>query len=251
VSWAGEANGLTGLTGQPSPNAAFATALIPDAELLFAQKLSKETQKKLRKKKLRLATVAPLTFACPDQGAGNAAILDAFFAQKTTRFRDQNIVSEFEDPAMRDFIERASTKGPYGQGIELHALYCGTRIAAVYGGAAHRGHWSGMFNSFDAAYDIARSSPGDLLLMNIMSQQCLAGTKQFDLGIGEARYKTIFCGDAVELYDSFLAVNNKGRLFLLIQALALRTKSGIKSHRGLFHLFRRLHVLIKHRATAL
>lgn len=251
AAWAGEPNGLTQLTAQPSPNAAFGTALIPNPDLLFARKLSRDTQKKLRKKKLRLAAIAPLSFACPARDPDKAAILDAFFAQKTARFRDQNIVSEFEDPAMRAFIEKASFNGPYGQGIELHALYCGSRIVAVYGGAGYRGHWSGMFNSFDSANEFARSSPGDLLLMNIMSEQCLAGAKHFDLGIGEARYKTMFCGNPIALFDSFLPVNHKGRVFLLIQALALRTKSGIKSHRGLYHLTRRLRAHFKRPATGL
>jgi CelD/BcsL family acetyltransferase involved in cellulose biosynthesis len=100
-----------------------------------------------------------------------------------------------------------------------------------------------MFNSFDASEDIARSSPGDLLLMAVMARQCAAGTRHFDLGIGEARYKTMFCGDVIPLSDSFLALTPMGRLFLLTEALALRLKSGIKSHRGLFHLVQRLRAL--------
>jgi CelD/BcsL family acetyltransferase involved in cellulose biosynthesis len=243
AEWSGQTNSLTQLTAQPSPNAAFGTKLTPVAEALFAGKLSRNTRKKLRRKEARLVARGALTYRTPATGDEKAAILDAFFAQKTSRFRAQNIVSEFDDPTMRRFIEKASMAGPHGTGIELHALYSGGRIVAVYGGGTHRGGWSGMFNSFDASDDIARSSPGDLLLMAVMAKQCAAGTKHFDLGIGEARYKAMFCGDVIPLFDSFLAVTPMGRLFLLIEALALRTKSGIKSHRGLFHLAQLLRAL--------
>ncbi|MGD0635424.1 MAG: GNAT family N-acetyltransferase [Beijerinckiaceae bacterium] len=243
AEWSGQTNSLTQLTAQSSPNVAFGTKLTPSAEAFFAGKLSKATRKKLRQKEARLAARGALTYRTPAACNEKAAILDAFFAQKTSRFRAQNIVSGFDDPAMRRFIETASMPDPHGTGIELHALYSGGRIVAVYGGGTHRGCWSGMFNSFDASHDVARSSPGDLLLMAVMAKQCAAGTKHFDLGIGEARYKAMFCGDVIPLFDSFLALTPMGRLFLLIEALALRTKSGIKSHRALFYLARRLRAL--------
>lgn len=249
AEWSGQANSLARLTAQPSPNVALGTTLTPVAETFFAEKLSKATRKKLRRKETRLAARGPLTYRTPATAHETAAILDAFFAQKTSRFRAQNIVSGFDDPAMRRFIEAASVPGAHGTGIELHALYSGGTVVAVYGGGMHRGCWSGMFNSFDASADIARSSPGDLLLMAIMAKQCAAGTKHFDLGIGEARYKATFCGDVIPLFDSFVALTPIGRVFLLIEAIALRTKSGIKSHHGLFHLARRLQASWHQRKT--
>lgn len=48
--------------------------------------------------------------------------------------------------------------------IELHALVTGNRIVAVYAGATHRGRFHAMINSFDPAPEIARTSPGDLLM---------------------------------------------------------------------------------------
>ena len=243
AEWSGQTNTLTHLTAQPSPNVAFGTKLMPNAEAFFAGKLSKTTRKKLRRKETKLAARGGLTYRMPAAGDETTAILDAFFAQKTSRFHARNIVSGFDDPTMRRFIELASVPGPHGTGIELHALYSGGTIVAVYGGGAHRGCWSGMFNSFDASDDIARSSPGDLLLMAIMAKQCAAGTQHFDLGVGEARYKAMFCGDVIPLFDSFLALTPMGRIFLLIEAMALRTKSSIKSHHGLFHLARRLQAL--------
>ena len=113
-------------------------------------------------------------------------------------------------------------------GIELHALYAGERIVATYGGAAQGGRWSGMFNSFDADEDIARSSPGELLLMNIIDSCCARGLRDFDLGVGEARYKAALCDQPIPLFDAALGFGLTGRsaaaLILGKQALKRRIK---------------------------
>ena len=69
-----------------------------------------------------------------------------------------------------------------------------------------------MFNSFDQAPEIARFSPGDILLTRLIRTQCSLGRTALDLGIGEARYKRLFCKEAEDLVDVFFLVTMKGRL---------------------------------------
>lgn len=240
---AGGLNPLALLPHQPSPSAAFATDLAPQAEAVFAEKLSKDSRKKLRKKEARLAEMGALTYRIAASADERGQILDRFFEQRLERFRAQGIASDFEDPAMRAFIARASLPSPNGAAIELHALLCGTRIVAVYGGGAHQGQWSGMFNSFDADPEIAKSSPGDLLLMRVIAGQCAAGRTRFDLGIGEARYKAALCDEAVPLFDQAFAVTARGTVFVALKALALKTKRAIKQNERLFALVKRLRSL--------
>jgi CelD/BcsL family acetyltransferase involved in cellulose biosynthesis len=70
-----------------------------------------------------------------------------------------------------------------------------------------------MFNSYDQAPDIARFSPADILLTRLIRAQCRLGRSMLDLGIGEARYKRVFCKDVEEFVDIFLPVTAKGRLY--------------------------------------
>ena len=70
-----------------------------------------------------------------------------------------------------------------------------------------------MFNSFPASPQIARFSPGAILLTRLIRTQSGLGRTALDLGIGEARYKRLFCKDTEELVDVFLAVTTKGRLY--------------------------------------
>ena len=242
-AWNGVDNPLAALPHQPSPSAAFGTTLTAHPDDLFATKLSKDTRKKLRKKEARLAELGALAHVVASTAQERATILHQFFAQRLERFRAQNIVSGFDDPQMRSFIERASAGAHREVGIELHALYVGDRVVAVYGGASHRGCWSGMFNSFDADPGIAKSSPGDLLLMKVIAGECAAGRTHFDLGIGEARYKAALCDEVIPLFDTFLAATVKGWCFIKLQALALRAKRSVKQSPRLFALAKRLRAL--------
>ncbi len=238
--WNGAENPLAALPHQLSPSAAYGTALIPDADAFFAAKLSKDARKKLRKNEARLAEMGPLAYCVAATAADRARVLEEFFRQRLQRFRAQGITSNFDDPQMRVFLQRAAAPGADGTGLELHYLAAGERIVAVYGGAAQAGRWSGMFNAFDTDPEVAKNSPGELLLMKVIAAQCLAGCSQFDLGVGEARYKARFCGTALPLFDSIIPATPIGWLFAKATAGALRLKRQIKQDPRLFRWAKRL-----------
>ena len=185
--------------------------------------------------------MGPLTHFTATNAETQAAIIDRFLALKAERFRARKIVSEFECPQMRAFIEAAGA--PHGHGIELHALGVGGRIVAVYGGAAHAGQWSGMFNAFDADEEIAKSSPGDLLLLRVIAKACADGMTRFDLGIGDARYKEALCDETIPLFDAIVAMSARGRIYAWFAAARQTAKRRIKADPRLFKLAGRLRAL--------
>ncbi len=219
LSWAGLANPLALLPHAPSPSSAYGTVLPRTGEELFAARLSKDTRKKLRKKEQRLGA---LVHRVAHTETEQRDVIATFLAQKTARFRTQGIASDFAAPEMQAFIEAASA--PDGGAIELHALHAGGRIIAVYGGGAHAGRWSGMFSSFDGDAEVAKSSPGDLLLMRVIATCCAAGLTGFDLGVGEARYKDTLCGEEIVLFDSFVPLTLRGAAY----AAAARARQAVK-----------------------
>lgn len=248
LEWHGRSNPLAVLHHYPSPSDAYGTALGTSAEALFAEKFSKDTRKKLRKKEERLAaTLGPLTHLVVAGAEEQRRVIEAFLAQKLARFRAQKIVSEFDTPEMRAFIEAATP--PNGSGIELHALLAGERIVAVYGGAAHGGQWSGMFNAFDGDEEIAKSSPGDLLLMRIVGKAIADGLERFDLGVGEARYKAALCDTPIPLFDTFFPLTFRGSIAAYLVAWKQRVKRWIKRNPRLFAFAKRIKALGMGRAT--
>ena len=81
-----------------------------------------------------------------------------------------------------------------------------------------------MATSFDMASETVKTSPGELLLAELIRLKAREGIAVFDLGVGEARYKTTFCDDHDDLVDSFLPLTFKGRVFARIA----RTKRDLK-----------------------
>ena len=230
AAFAGTANPMMALPRALSPSAAYGTALPAEAEALFAAKLSKDARKKLRKKEAKLASMGAIRHLVAATEADRTRIIDAVLAHKSLRLRARGIASDFEAPEMRGFIERAAAAGA----IELHALTLDDRIVAAYGGGVHGGQWSGMFNAFDPDEEIARTSPGDLLLMRLVAHCCSRGITRFDLGIGEARYKATLCDEPIPLFDVTVPVSLIGRAYgaglRLRQALKRRIKRDPRLH---------------------
>jgi CelD/BcsL family acetyltransferase involved in cellulose biosynthesis len=80
----------------------------------------------------------------------------------------------------------------------------------------------------------AVESPGEQLLLRLVRSCCERGFETFDLGIGEARYKNMLCGDAEPLFDSYIALSPAGRVLAFGYGLGAATKRAIKTRPALW-----------------
>ncbi len=225
--WEGVTNPLLLLPHQPSPSFGYKVALSDDADEFIKRNLSGDNRKKLRKKMARLQALAPVRHGVARSAEEGRAILDAFIAQRLSRCTALGLGAS-DLPDLRAFLERCSIVGSDKPPVELHALYCGERIIATFGGTSHRNRYCGMVMSFDADPDIARSSPGEILLESLIRSKCAEGLSLFDLGIGEARYKEIYCPEAEPLFDSIVTLSARAKVFAMAESVRLRTKRRIK-----------------------
>lgn len=214
-AWRGERNPLALPGATPSPSNVPTATLPAKAETLFARIGNSEARRKLRRKETGLAEMGELTHMVARDSDEVDAILDAFFRQKNERFRELGIASPFDDEASHAFMRDASLAGlDRGRpAVELHGLSLDGRIIATYGGAVDEERFSCMINSYDPSPEIARFSPGDILMTRVIAAQCGRGRTSLDLGIGEARYKRLFCEEVEELVDVFVPVTALGRLY--------------------------------------
>lgn len=228
LSWNGQPNPLAE-GGRPSPSNGYRLTLDEDCETTLARAFGRETRKKLRKKERRLLERGPLTHLVARNSDEVDTILAAFYAQKGERFRERGINDPFAPSSVQAFI-RAGCLAGLAEGapaIELHALLVGERILATFGGAADSGRFCGMFNSFDQEPEIARYSPGEVLVYRIIEAQCRRGRRLFDLGVGEASYKSL-CDETEELVDLVVPVTLRGRLYAGAIGFATDAKRRIK-----------------------
>jgi CelD/BcsL family acetyltransferase involved in cellulose biosynthesis len=247
LTWAGTTNPFALLPHQRAANLGFSGALAPDFEALLRARTNAAARKKMRKKERTLAGYGAVRF----EQAGNPdqvhRVLDAFFKQKSARMRMLGVPDVFAAAEVRRFIEAAATERLSGGNplLELYALSVDDIIVATIGGIAGDGRFCAMFNSIVAGR-YAVESPGEQLLLNLVRTCCERGFETFDLGIGEAHYKNLFCGDAEPLFDSFLPLSPAGRLLAPAASLVEAGKRAIKQHALLWSMVRALRRLRAH-----
>lgn len=226
ITWQGVANPAAQLAAGPSPSRAYKLSLIAgDGDATLRRSMSSHARKKLKNKHSRFKDFGPSVLTRATTPSEAARIIDAFLAQKAERFRAMGVPDPFAEPAMRAFLERAAMDDSSGRpAIELYALDLAGTCVATYVGAIHGERFSGMATSFDMASETVKTSPGELLLSELIRLKAREGVAVFDLGVGEARYKTTFCDDHDDLVDSFLPLTFKGRVFARIA----RTKRDLK-----------------------
>ncbi|MBG0811483.1 GNAT family N-acetyltransferase [Methylosinus sp. H3A] len=231
----GVANPLALPGAAPSPSFAYGTTLPATASELD-MRFSSDARKKLRKKQARLEKMGALVFEHCATGARRGEILEVLLAQKAERLRD----ASFDSGAMRDFV-----LGLCGGALETHALTLDGRIIATYAGFTHSGRFSAMLNSFTAEEEIARSSPGDLLLHSLLRGLVARGVGRFDLGVGEARYKNAVCDETIALVDAVVPATPLGALAAPVLAALTRAKRAVKQNPRLFASLARLRRLAR------
>jgi CelD/BcsL family acetyltransferase involved in cellulose biosynthesis len=79
-----------------------------------------------------------------------------------------------------------------------------------------------------------------VLLIHIITNLADRNFQSFDLGVGEARYKTFFCKEPEPLFDSFLPLTPIGRLAAVAGRAGQGMKRQIKQSRALWSLVQTL-----------
>ncbi|TXM87389.1 GNAT family N-acetyltransferase, partial [Methylobacterium sp. WL116] len=239
-TWDGAVNPLA-IRGEAAPSDGYGMMLGPDPESTLKRAFSADARKKLRSKEKRLVEAhGALAYRKAADGAEAARFLSAFYAQKAARFAAMGIADPYADPAIRAFLT-AATAGE-NPAVEIHALVLEAtgRVLATFGGAVDGARYSGMMTAFDADPEIARFSPGDLLLHHLVRDQAAQGRRAFDLGVGEARYKASVCDETIPLVEATLPVTLRGHAYGFVATRLTRLKRRIKRDPRLFALVRRL-----------
>ncbi len=152
------------------------------------------------------------------------------------------IPDPFADAGVRRFLAAAAEERQDSEtSVRLYGLELNGAIVATYIGAVTERRFSGMATSYEPDPAVTKVSPGEILLIDLIRSECRAGRKVFDLGVGEARYKTTICDQVEELVDSFIGVTLKGRMAAAASRRAQAAKAYAKRHRALYALAQKVH----------
>ncbi len=223
-SWDGITNPLIALASTGSPSQAYWLALEQDGEVTLKRSMSAHARKKMRSKRNRFAEMGVSRThraTTPDE---IDKLLGDFLRQKSMRFKDMGLPDPFADAGVAQFLRQGALAGA----MELYGLELNGRNVSCYVGTTTKTRFSGMATSFEPDEDIARTSPGELLLLDLIAQQCERGLVALDLGVGEARYKSTICDNVDPLFDTFLPLTTRGKAHVAIAIAKRRTKAWIK-----------------------
>ncbi len=236
-SWEGVVNPFAFLPHQVSASESLRLALDAPGAALIKKVLSPAMRGRLRTKERRLQKLPGYRYLRATTAAEADRLLNAFFSLKTAHMAAQALPNIFADPRQEAFLREACHHGlAAGEPlIEIHALECDGELLALFAGINDGRRFSAMFNTYTQS-DSARQSPGLVLLIHIVANLADRGLRSFDLGVGEARYKTFFCKDPEPLFDNFLPLTPLGRLAAVVGRYGYRMKRQIKRSRRLWRL---------------
>ena len=240
--WQGRVNPLAALGGWASPSFGYKSELPLAFEAWRDARCSKIARRKLRKKAERLASMGAVSHAIARDEAEAARTLDALIALRCDRARREGALDAYENSDAQAFLRRLATEEPAGERsiMELHELMLDERAVAAFAALSGRDRLSGLVIAYDADPEIARCSPGELILHEVVRSAIARGFKTFDLGVGEARYKNECCEATEVLFDAFVAASPLGRLAALACRLERRVKRIVKHSERLSALAARL-----------
>ncbi len=233
--WSGAANPFALLPRHRSTEDNFVLRLGGTSAEILDRELSGSTRSRLRNKEKKLQKLKDYRYARARTAQEVDFQLASFFAQKADKFAALGLHNVFADSGVEDFIRAACHEGlAAGKPvIELHALEGDGEMLALFSGIHDEQRFTSMFNSHTGS-DNARHSPGLILLLHLVAECADRGFSSFDIGPGEARYKSSFCKDIEPIFDSVLPLSARAQATAIPLRLMFRLKSAVKHNPALW-----------------
>jgi CelD/BcsL family acetyltransferase involved in cellulose biosynthesis len=116
--------------------------------------------------------------------------LDPFFDQHVARWAGTSSPSLFVDPAQRRFYRELVQEADGAGWLRFTCVRWDDRPIAFHLGFHHAGRWLWYKPSFDV--ELARRSPGEVLLAALLDRATEESARTFDFGLGDEPFKRRF-----------------------------------------------------------
>jgi CelD/BcsL family acetyltransferase involved in cellulose biosynthesis len=233
--WGGKPHPFLGLPGYAAPDDVRLTTIEGDYQAYLVKQMTRKMRSELRRKTVKFndAGIAGATRAATPQDV--EWYLAAFIEQKSKRLASQGLGDPFAEPGVKGFLREAALAGLSGAGgVELYALELNGQVLSVRAGVRHRGHLSFMVQSFDTEDPLAKYSPAEFLLHEMLAKAREQGLTSFDFGVGDGRFKQVWSNDVAQLFNIVHPVTKKGQLYAGLMRLKGAAIRSIKRNPRLF-----------------
>jgi CelD/BcsL family acetyltransferase involved in cellulose biosynthesis len=239
LHWRELPNPMALLPHQPSANDCPLLKMEPGAAPTTL--VSKSFRQRLKGKEKKLQPLPGYRYHVATSDQDITRLLDWFFRIKPLRMAEQKLPDVFAEPGIEDFI-RSACMTPLAGGnrvIDIHALECDEEVIAIFAGVADGHRFSMMFNTYTMSPS-SKYSPGLILMRDIIDYYAVRDYRAFDLGIGSDDYKRLFCKSDEAIFDSFIALSQRGKLAAGGMSGLNRTKRMVKHNPALLEMAQKL-----------
>ncbi len=234
-SWRGMQHPFLSLPHYGAPDDVRLIVIDSDFDSYLLRQLSRKMRSQLRRKTMRFKDAGILgatRAATPDEVE---QYLTALIAQKSKRLTSQGLNDPFALPGVKEFLQEAALSGLSGEGgLELRAIARDGQILSVRAGVRHGDHHSLMVQSFDTEHALAKYTPGDYLLTEVLLAARMQGVTNFDFGVGDGRFKQVWSNGLVPMFNIAHGVTRKGRAMATLMQSKDAAKRYIKRNPRLF-----------------
>jgi CelD/BcsL family acetyltransferase involved in cellulose biosynthesis len=215
-----------------------------DFEAYLANQLTRKMRSELRRKTIKFEEAGVVGAVRASTTEEVERSLAAFIEQKAKRLASQGVDDPFAVPGVKDFLRDAALSGLAGTGgMEMHAVEANGHLASVRAGARHQDHYAFMVQSFDTEDPLAKYSPSEYLMTEVLADSCKQGVASFDFGVGDGRFKKVWSNDLVPLFNVTHAVTKKGQLYASVMQLSGAAIRYIKRNPRLFSAVQEMRAL--------
>ncbi len=160
--------------------------------------------------------VGPVRFVLE---SGATELLTRLVEWKRRQYAETGVRDVLADAGSRELLERMhAVRGPEFAGA-LSVLYAGNEVAALQFGVRSARVWHCWFPAYNR--DLAKYSPGLMLLLELARAASSLGVRQVDLGKGDAPYKLALANGAHELLEGCVGAS-------AVSALAVRGRESAR-----------------------
>jgi CelD/BcsL family acetyltransferase involved in cellulose biosynthesis len=198
--------------------------------------LLEQTLRKARKMQREIGPVKLVERSCDPR------VLETLLEWKIAQYREMGVRNYLGPPWALKFVRALSaTSGEHFSG-RLSALYAGDRLAAINLSVQAGGVWHALVMAYNQ--ELARYSPG-LVLLAELAQQCESlGLRKLDLGRGTEPYKARLMSGEVPLLEGALDLRvwpnlwrrgfSRGREAVRSSPFGDRAQQAVRTARGWF-----------------
>ncbi len=215
--------------------------LASDMKTLLAGQRGARKAKKHRWQNNALAPIGGYTLRRAASRTEAEAMFAAFRTEKSAWFRRMGIADSFAAPGIAEFFAALIARRWAGGGavIDIDAIEFGGGIHALLGSGSANGRQSGYFLAV-ADDEWRRISPGELLIHDVIEGACGRGTRLFDLGRGDERYKASWLDRTEQHVRLLRPITAKGRVAASVLRLADALERRVRGDERLWSLAKRL-----------